>query len=87
MQWKLSKILSRSDAGVRRCARLHRFFGKLDTHHHPYAGSDQRCVFSAGAGIVADSVPEKEYQETVQKRADRPKLSEDGWKGGGSNFE
>jgi anthranilate synthase component 1 len=29
--------------------------------------NDGRAYFQAGAGVVADSVPEKEYIETVNK--------------------
>jgi len=28
---------------------------------------DSRCCIQSGAGIVADSVPEKEYSETLNK--------------------
>ena len=30
---------------------------------------DRKAFFHVGAGIVADSVPEKEYQETLDKAA------------------
>jgi len=47
------------------------FSGNLDTciAIRTIVTKDQTAFFQAGAGIVADSVPEREYQETIQKSA------------------
>jgi anthranilate synthase component 1 len=45
------------------------FSGNLDTciAIRTIVEKDQKAYFQAGAGIVADSVPEREYQETIDK--------------------
>ena len=47
------------------------FSGNLDTciAIRTIVTRDQTAYFQAGAGIVADSVPEREYQETIHKSA------------------
>ena len=37
--------------------------------HVLYLGPMYVCLLQAGAGLVADSVPEAEYEETVSKAA------------------
>ncbi len=32
-----------------------------------FLAKNRKLIFQAGAGIVADSVPEKEFQETIDK--------------------
>ena len=39
----------------------------LDTDGRPMQGPDGQIFVRAGAGIVADSDPESEFQETVNK--------------------
>ena len=36
-------------------------------YNHPTTGSNNKLYIQSGAGIVADSIPEKEYLETVNK--------------------
>ena len=54
---------------LRRRDSVSRFFGQsrfLHRHSH-HGGENGRAYVQAGAGLVADSVPEREYQETVNK--------------------
>jgi anthranilate synthase component I len=49
-----------------RLFRLFRQYGFL--HHHPHLSHQgQDLWIQAGAGIVADSDPQKEYEETINK--------------------
>ena len=69
-RWRSSRSWSRPGAGVY-CGSIgyverHRRHGHQ--HRHPHvSGSRGQVYFQAGGGIVADSDPELEYRETLDK--------------------
>ena len=46
---------------------LHRKYGHLYCDSYRLQGKNGKVFVRSGAGIVADSVPEKEYEECINK--------------------